>query len=178
MTFPSLTRPVVLTFGALALILALVLTLPFLSPQRGVERTWDHVLDAIADKDIAALDSLLGPDFSGGFGLDRAATLRMAGEIRGQFAVCNIRRERSEVVLDPSGKSATTRALVRLTGQGSPAAQAAIRASAATQVPTTFRWRRNSWKPWDWRLVAMENTEAARALELFQRQASAIGLSF
>ena len=175
MPFPG-GRPALLTVGALALVLALIVGLPWLSPARGVERSFDRLLEAIADKDAAVLEQLFGPDYAPSLGHDRAETLRLAAEIRGQFATCSIRREQSELVLDPSKESATTRALVRFRGQGGPVARAVVEASSATTTPAVFRWRRNSWKPWDWRLVGIDHPEAARALARFERQAAALGL--
>lgn len=159
------------------LALALWFGLPFLSPGKGVIRSWDAVLRAVEDHDAEALGRLLGADYTDGFGLDRAAAIELAGRIHAHFVVCTLRRERSELILDPSGKSAVTRALVRLGGQGSPVAQGAMRASQTSETPTAFRWRRNSWKPWDWRLVAVDNPDAARALARFQREAGQLGFS-
>ena len=175
LSLPS--RRVLLTIGGLLLALALWLALPFLSASRGVERAWDDFLSALEDNDMTELGRLLGDDYADGFGLDRAECLKLAASIRGQFVVCTVRREQSELVLDPSNKSAVTRGFIRLGGQGSPAAQAAIQASTSSQTPTAFRWRRNSWKPWDWRLVSIDNADAARALARFQRDLGALGLT-
>lgn len=173
-TLPS--RGTILIIGGLLVVLALWLALPFFSASRGVERAWDQVLAAIGDNDAEALGRLLGEEYSDGFGFDRAGAIQMAGVIRAQFVTCTLRRERSEVVMDPSNRSAVTRAHVRLVGNGTPIAQGAIQASAASETPTTFRWRRNSWKPWDWRLISIDNPDAVRALSRFQRQAGGMGL--
>lgn len=173
-TLPS--RGALLIGGGFLLALGLWLGLPFLSPSRGVERAWDQVLEAISENDPEELGRLLGADYSDGFGFDRAEAIRVAGLIRAQFLTCTFRRERSEVVMDPSKKSAVTRAKMRLVGTGSPIAQGAIQASAVSESLTSFRWRRNSWRPWDWRLVSIENPDAVRALTRFQREAGAVGL--
>ncbi len=169
-------RRVLLVVGIVVLAFGLWLALPFFSAGRGVERAWDGVLEAIADNDMTAFGEYLGEDYADGFGHDRAEAIKLAAAVRGHFAVCTLRREQSELVLDPSKKSAVTRGLVRLGGQGSPVAQAAIQASEASQTPTAFRWRRNSWKPWDWRLVSIDNLDAARAIDRFQREADKLGL--
>ncbi len=149
--------------------------LPWLSTERGVERAWDNVIEAVADRDFETLGEYMREDYRDGFGLGRAEALETLRTVRSHFIVCTVARERAELVLDPNGQSATTRAVIRLGGQGSAVAQAAIQASTTTSTPTTFRWRRNSWKPWDWRLVSIENPDAVRALNAFQRQASSMG---
>jgi hypothetical protein len=173
---PLPARSVLLTLGALGVLVTLIIALPWLSPARGVERSFDHLLKAIADNDPATLERLFGADYEPSLGRDRAVTLRLAAEIRGQFATCTMRREQSELLLEPSKQSATTRALVRVGGQGSPVARAIVEVSAATPTPAVFKWRRNSWKPWDWRLVGIDHPDAARALARFERQAEALGL--
>ncbi|MCU0791890.1 MAG: hypothetical protein MUE42_03350 [Opitutaceae bacterium] len=170
-------RRILLTVGAVGAALLLWLALPFFSPARGVERSWDGLLSALEDNDLEAFGAYLGEDYADGFGLDRAEAVKLAGEVRRHFIVCTVRRERSELVLDPLKKSAVTRGLIRLGGQGSPVAQGAIEASRATDSPTAFRWRRNSWRPWDWRLVSIDNLEAAQAIARFRRQADQLGFT-
>ena len=174
LTLPS--RRVLLTVGGLLLVLALWIALPFFSASRGIERTWDKFLSAVEDNDMTALGRILGDDYADGFGQNRAECLKLAASVRKQFVVCTVRREHSELVLDPSNKSAVTRAFIRLGGQG-PGAEVIIQAANSSQTPTAFRWRRNSWKPWDWRLVSIDNPDAARALTQFRRDIGSIGLT-
>jgi hypothetical protein len=176
MTIPRPTRRSILIGLGIVLALAAFLGLPWLSPERGVQRTWSAVLTAIEDNDRPALAALLGPDYRDGFDLDREAALELAATVRGQFLVCTVRRERPELVMATDNRAATARAVLRLGGNGTPVATAAIQASAASQTPTTFRFRRNSWKPWDWRLVSVENPDAARGLARFRREASSLVL--
>jgi hypothetical protein len=157
--------------------LALFFALPYLSPSRGLERAWDDLLTAIEDKDAEALERRMAANYRDGFGFDRAGAIEAMIKVRGQFVVCRLRREKSELALDPSGKSAITRALMRLSGNGSPAAQGAIHASQASETPTSFRWRRETWKPWDWQLVGLDNPDAARAYARFEAEAARLGLS-
>lgn len=175
MTLPS--RRVLLIAAGGLLLAALLLGIPWMSPARGVERAWKNLVAAIEDNDQAELASYLGQDYKDGFGLDREGALKLAATIRGQFIVCTIRREQPELVMDVNKRAAKTLAVIRLDGQGTPLATAAIQASQASQSRTEFRWRRNSWKPWDWRLVSVENADAARGIARFQREAAAFGLT-
>ncbi len=172
-----LSRRVLLVVLGALLALGLLLGLPWLSPARGVERAWRGVVSAIEENDREELASYLSENYKDGFGLDRQGALRLATTVRGQFVVCTLRRERPELVMDVNKKAAVTRALIRLGGQGSPLAAAAIQASQASQTPTEFRWRRASWKPWDWRLVSVENADAARGIARFEREAASFGLT-
>ena len=175
MILPS--RRVFLIALAALVVIALILGLPWLSPARGVERSWKHLVVALEENDQAALAAYLATNYKDGFGLDRDGALKLAATIRGQFVVCSIRREQPELVMDANKKAAVTRAVIRLDGQGSPLATAAIQASRASQTPTEFRWRRASWKPWDWRLVSVENADAARGISRFQREAASFAIT-
>jgi hypothetical protein len=155
-----------------------VVGLPWLSPTKGVERAWKHALTALEDNDLETFRSYLDTDYHDGFGLDREGAVALARTVRGQFILCTITREQPELVLDPGSQRALSRAVIRLGGQGSPVATAAIQASAASNNPTIFRWRRGSWKPWDWHLVALDNAEAAKAISQLQRELPSTGLSF
>jgi hypothetical protein len=174
MPLPS-RRFLLIALGLLAA-LALLLGLPWLSPTRGVERAWKNVISAIEENDRETLAAHLADNYQDGFGLDRAEALHLIATIRGQFLVCTIRRDQPELVMDPSKHSALTRALIRVDGQGTPLATAAIQASQATRTPTEFRWRRASWRPWDWHLVSVDNADAAQGITRFQRQADQLGL--
>jgi hypothetical protein len=174
MTLPS--RPVVLTLLGVLLVVALIVGLPWLSPARGVERAWKGVITAIEKNDRERLAAYLADDYKDAFGLGREEAVQLVASVRGQFLVCTIRRERPMLELAPDKHSAVTRALVRLDGQGTAIAAAAIEASRSAQTPTEFRWRRGSGKPWDWRLVSVDNPDATRGVARFQRDAAQIGL--
>ncbi len=175
MTLP--TRRVLLLVAGALLVVALLVGLPWLSPARGVERAWKQLVESIEQNDREALAAALGSDYHDGFGLEREGALQLAATLRGQFIVCTIRRERPELVMDANKRAAITRALIRLDGQGTPVATAAIQASQASQTPTVFRWRRFSWKAWDWRLVSVEYADAARGISRLQREAAQFGVA-
>ncbi len=174
MTLPS--RPLVLTVLGCLLVAALALGLPWLSSESGVERAWAGLARAIEKNDRERLTAYLAEDYNDAFGLDRAQAVELVASIRGQFIVCTIQRESPSRDLSQDKRAAVTRALIRVGGHGSPVASAVVQTSQSTQTPTEFRWRRDTWKPWDWRLVSVDNAEAARAITRFQRDAAQIGL--
>ncbi|MEY4489978.1 MAG: hypothetical protein RIQ79_2486 [Verrucomicrobiota bacterium] len=173
LSLPS--RRAVLMIGTVLLGIALIVGLPWLSPTRGAERAWQGTLSALADNDLEKFGSYLDSNYHDGFGLDRAGAVALAKTVRGQFLLCTITREQPELVMDPGNHGAISRALIRLGGQGSPVASAAIQASATSTTPTIFRWRRGSWKPWDWKLIALDNAEAAKAVGQLQHELNSFG---
>jgi hypothetical protein len=175
MTIPFPSRSTLLVIGVVVLVAAVLFGLSYLSPERGVRRAWGQLATAIEKNDRDALGRLLGDDYKDGFGQDRAAALETFALVRRQFIACSVSYAQTELILDTSEQSATTRSLVRLSGSGGPGAQATIEASKYNQQPVSFRWRRDG-KPWEWRLVSIEHPEAARALARLQREAASLGL--
>lgn len=176
MHLPLPSRKASLVVVGLLLVVALAVALPWLSPKRGVERSSRALAEALVEKDKEALAALLADNYSDGFGFDRAQAITAAFTFREHFVICTVTYEEPQLTLAADDRAAIIRALVRLDGQGSPVAQAAIQSSKNTATPTSFRWRRDSWKPWDWKLVSIDNPDAVRAMSRFQREAGAAGL--
>ncbi len=130
--------------------------LPFLIPSRGLDRAWSHLIDAIEDRDDAALKTLLADDYRDGFGFDREQVIGLFDQASRQFIALGIRRERPSINIE-SSRLANTSAVVRINGNGTPFAHMIVQGSAGVTTPTIFKWRRNSWKPWDWQLTSIEN---------------------
>ena len=137
------------------------LVLPFLLPSRGLDRAWSRLIDAVEDRDAAALNVLLADDYHDGFGFDREQAVTTLTSVFGQFVTLDIRRERPAVHI-VSAQRGATEALIRVSGHGTPIAQMIAQGSAGLATPTTFHWRRNSWRAWDWQLTSIENA-AVRA---------------
>lgn len=175
MHIPLPSRQVFLVIGVVALVAAVLFGLSWRSPERGVRRAWDKLATAIEKNDQEALGRLFGDDYRDGFGQDKTAALETFTLVRRQFIACSVSYSQSELVLDASEQSATTRALVRISGTGGPGAKAVIDASQYNQQPVAFRWRRDG-KPWEWRLVSIDHPEAARAIARLKREAASIGL--
>ena len=47
-------------------------------------------------------------------------------------------------------------AQIRMTGRGEATTEITDRVNSLT-TPFVFHWRSESWKPWDWKLVKVEN---------------------
>jgi hypothetical protein len=80
-----------------------------------------------------------------------------ASEALRQFFVLDI--EMTQPRLSVSGDSAEVRCRPRLSGSGTSLAQMLMERSSALQQDTVLTWRRESWKPWDWKLVSISQPE-------------------
>lgn len=151
------------------LALAIWLALPFLLPARGLNRAWDHLIKTIENRDPTALQALLADDYQDGFNQDRAQVSALFSTVTGQFISLSIRREHPAAHVD-SDRTGHTEALIRINGHGTPIAEMIVRGSANVTTPTTFRWHRRSWKPWDWQLISIDNPAVRTEVMQMRRQ--------
>lgn len=167
-----MTKTRLLIAASAVLLLVLLFGLPWLSPARGVERAWARLIDGIEDNDFGDVAAVLHDDYKDGWGLAKAEVLSLGQTMRRQFLLCTIEYRPHRVELSGDKRRATVSSVVRFGGTpGSPVAQAIIQYSNQTGRPTSFEWVRGSWKPWDWKLVRIDNPEATPGVRRLQREA-------
>lgn len=138
-------------------------------PERQVRLHQRHLLDAAAAHDWKKIDRFLAADFRDRYGHDKPWVLRESREILRQFFALTVHDSDTGVAFDPANAQKTRLARVstrlRLEGTGTPVAQYAMQAVNSAQAPFEFSWKRQSWKPWDWRLVSAGHPLLARAVD-------------
>lgn len=130
---------------------------PWLLPERQIPRAQARLLSAIESRDFDALAGMLAADFRDRWQQDRRTAIARSREIFGQFATLTIGREQAG--LHPESGSWLLSEKLRLKGLGGPLAMAARETVNGLRQPFTMEWRRRSWKPWDWELKSIAQTE-------------------
>lgn len=130
-----------------------------LQPERRLEKRFLHWVEAGERRDWKAVAERLAPDYRDGWGHDKSAALEAAREVFGQFVVLGIEVEPLRITRD--GDFATIATRPRLSGNGSPLVPLIIRHANELPSDTLFRWRRQSWLPWDWVLVSVSNPDVS-----------------
>ncbi len=100
------------------------------------------------------MENFVAPDYGDDWGDDRArllTRLRLAGRF---FFDLTITASEAQTQVNPPQGS--WRARIRLSGRGEAAAEITTRVNSLTS-PFVLQWRRESWKPWDWKLVRVTN---------------------
>ena len=157
--------------AVVALLFALTVGVPWLSPARGVDRAWHGFLDDIEGNDIEDVAAVIDAEYADAWGLNREEVVKVVEAMRRQFLTCSITRDAGrERTMSEDKRRATIRAVVRVDGTGSPIAQMIVQASQQGEVRTTFEWVRRSWKPWDWTLVRIDNPQATPGVRRLQRE--------
>jgi len=90
------------------------------------------------------------------WGADRALLLSRLRLVLRLFTSLTIRPGPAQVQIDPP--FGTWTAQLRLTGSGSEEVPEIVRRVNGLTTPFQLRWRKESWKPWDWKLVEAHNS--------------------
>ncbi len=120
-------------------------------PERQVQLHQRHLLEAAQTRNWGKFKPLLAEDFRTSGNDDKAATVRMTAEVLRQFFTLEITASETKLTLEGPEAKLSTR--LRISGNGMPFAEAVQEALNHSRDPFEFTWRRQSWKPWDWRLV-------------------------
>ena len=127
------------------------------SPGRQVRLHQRHFLAAVENRDWKKTGPFIASNYRDQWGQDRPLVLRRLPEIFGDFVVLGVLSENPSVSWADGNGIVTSH--IRVVGRGGPIAQAIIARSAELTQPFAMEWRRQSWRPWDWQLVAVKQPE-------------------
>lgn len=162
-------KPLKMALGLAAVIVLLMVGLPWLSPGKGVERAYEKLISGVMENDFEDVTLVIDADYRDAWDLNRAEAITLAQELRRHFIICGIESSEPKLTLLNGKHSATMAARIQFQGTGDPVAQALVQYSAQTRSPTTFTFVRHSWKPWDWKLSRIDNAEASAGVRRLQR---------
>jgi hypothetical protein len=129
-------------------------------PERQVELHSIHLVASIENKDWEEVSDFLADEYQDQWGHDRAVVLSKLRAVVGYTR--NLRVELQHVLLRASGDDGEWRARAQVEADDNEvSAWIKARVNKLDQ-PFTLKWRKQSWKPWDWKLVHVSNP----ALEL------------
>jgi hypothetical protein len=129
-------------------------------PARQVSLHTEHLLRDVAEKRWARIEKFVAADYQDDWGHDRASALARLRQVLSYTR--NARIEPSVPIVRVGEGEGSWRA--RITFEADPNEVTDLIRSRvnALEEPFDLRWRRQSWKPWDWQLVRVSNP----ALEL------------
>lgn len=128
-------------------------------PSRQLHRVFERFVAAGERRDWQKVAEFLAVDYRDRWGHDRDSAVATASELLGHFFVLDIATE--PLSIDLEGVRGTVRTRPRLSGNGTAVAQYVMARANELREEMTFVWHRGSWKPWDWKLVSVEQPEIA-----------------
>ncbi len=140
----------------LALLSLLALALHW-QPTRQVRLHQEHLLEAVQNRKWKTAGEFLAEDYRDRWGQTKTDVLAQLPQVFGDFLALGVIGEDGAVSWSES--EPTVRERIRIVGSGGPIAQIVMQRSQAFTQPFSFRWRRQSWRPWDWALVEADQPE-------------------
>jgi len=126
-------------------------------PDRQVRRHTEQLLAAIEDKHWQEMAGLMGDEYSDRWGHDKATLVDHSKQAFAQFFVLTVTG--SDLEVEESNGIGRARTHVAVTGRGGPLADLVLSRATELKQPFSFTWRQASWKPWDWKLIRIDQPE-------------------
>lgn len=145
-------------YAASVLAIALGLWLAQLWPAENQVRLHsEHLLRQLEKKNWSAVGDFIAPEYRDDWRDDRALVLSRLQVTLRFFSSLTITATSQKVRLDPPG--GTWSARIQLAGRGGEFAPEILSRVNSLTTPFELHWRQQSWKPWDWQLVAVSNPQ-------------------
>jgi hypothetical protein len=141
--------------ASVAIFAILLFLLSLWRPERQVTLHQQHLLAACSDRNWTKAADFFAATYKDRWGHDKEGALHDARIALAQFFTLQISGLAPQLNL--RGTSATVTEKIVLSGQGDEFAQEATRRVNQLGSPFVFTWQRQSWKPWDWKLVRTDN---------------------
>lgn len=125
----------------------------------------EHFLDQIEERDWAGAGEFLAANYRDDWGDDRQLMInRLRFGLR-FFNTLTITTKETRIQVEESG--AIWSARVQIAGAGSDVVPEAIEEINRLTTPFELRWQKQSWKPWDWKLEKVRNSELQLPAETY-----------
>jgi hypothetical protein len=115
-----------------------------------------RLFEFVSNKKWGKCDAFVSESYHDQWDFDKAGALLSLKDIGSQFLVLHIEVKELFVIVD--GKTGRAETRVRLSGSGSPLSQLIVTEANRIEPPFIVHWRKESWTPWSWRIVRIENT--------------------
>lgn len=144
-----------------AALLALVVVACILEfqPVRRVDAAFHGFLQKVEKRKWAAVEKRIAADYRDRWGFHRASLLESLPQGFRHFYVLEIKAESPQI--DIQGKVATVKCRIRMDGRGTAIADEILNRVQGLKEPFVFTYRKQSWKPWDWKLESVDQPELA-----------------
>lgn len=124
------------------------------SAENQVRLQSEHLVRQVEKRNWRAVENFVAADYRDDWGDDRArlmTRLRMVGRF-----FFDLKITASEARLRVAAPEGSWQARIQMEARGEAAAEVTSRVNSLT-TPFVLHWRRESWKPWDWKLVRVTN---------------------
>lgn len=143
---------------ASALISIVWFFIPFLrSAESQVKQQQANILEFVAHRNWPRVYLLLAPDYADAWGMKSDEAISAAREALLSFIMVSLDWKVQSVARD--GKTVTLSGAIRMSGSGATGSSMIIDHVNRITKPWVCVWRKDGWKPGDWRLVSIANAD-------------------
>ena len=150
-------KPLTVAMGAAFALLGTIVCHWLWNADRQIRVHNAKLLKAVGDRNFDRVSQLLAPDYSDPWNESGDVAVERLREVIRQYFSVTLREEVMRVELKDRIGIVTAR--VRLDGRGTAFAESVTRRVNGLAEPFVFHWRKESWQPWDWRLVHVQNPD-------------------
>ena len=143
--------------GAVLTLAAAAYLFQLWQPERQVKLHSLHLVHALEERDWDATAGFLDPDYRDQWGHDRTQVLERLRAVMHYARNLRLRANPSWVEL--SADQGEWHARITVEGDEGEVNTMIEQHVNAVAEPFVLQWRRRSWKPWDWKLVRVSNSE-------------------
>lgn len=115
----------------------------------------EHLLAQIEKGNWSATAEMVAPDYHDDWGDDRDLLVNRLRMTLHFFTSLTITPNSPRI--DAGAATGTWTSQVRINGTGAEVAPEMIARINSLTTPFVLRWRKESWRPWDWKLVEAHN---------------------
>lgn len=128
-------------------------------PARQIEKKMDRLLTVAGNRHWGKAEKLISENYLDTWGQDRERALDNASEFGRHFLVLNIKPEENAQIETLGDGTRVWRGGLVFSGRGTSIGEMMFSQIRELNDDFVFAWRRESWKPWDWKLVSAEQPE-------------------
>ena len=131
---------------------------PYLQSKSGqAQRRHEQIIKLAAKRNWDAVTEMLATDYEDQWSMSRVDSVNLAKEMLQAFLVLNIEWKTDEITVNEN--IAKIRGHAKLSGSGVGFSQTIMDTVNNLKEPWVFTWRTDGWKPDDWKLLSLRNTE-------------------
>ncbi len=141
--------------GLLVAIVAGIYLLQLWKPERQIELHSLHFLHAIERNDPEAIGDFIDPAYQDQWQHDRALLLARLRAVLGYTR--NLHLEPHEPLVVPTSAGPEWQGRITVSGDENEVMRLISDRINPLKEPFRLQWRKQSWKPWDWKLIHVSN---------------------
>ncbi len=153
----NFSKKTIFVIAGVFLLLVVLFLAVELQASRRVEAKFYGVIGNVENRKWQKLSKNLSPDYQDRWGFNRKALIENLPEAFRHFLFLEV--DPQDVKISFEGNLAKVSAKISIQGRGSALADYIMNRVNSLSQPFVLTFRKESWKPWDWKLISIDQPE-------------------